>query len=1288
MLSVWWKLRTFIENQPLRPTIAATLLLGLALPVIVAASRDLAERRDVLLEMLASDHRRLSEMLAIGMATPVWEVRADTGQPMIEAVMRDPRVVEVSVDAPSLPRFLYAAAPERRDSDVLVQEQPIRRGSEEIGRVRVTMSTAPVHAEVMRQGWQVLLTGLLQFAIGLLLLFSLLRVKVLSPVERLVRASRALAGGDLEPHARWMRSDELGVLGRSFEETRRSLRRLIGDLETTNRDLRQREADLSRQTTLLRATLDNMTDGITLVDSRLHLQAWNDRFRQILDFPAEVVRAGMPINELHVYDVTRGAYAESTAGDFLLRMQAGFIPGRSWSTQVERSDGRTVSIRRQPLAEGGFVTTYTDVTEQMAAQRAASEALHLLEAVMDAVPAVLHLKDRDLRYRLVNNYFLTLWGFRREDVIGRTAGEVFDPAFLAEFVDRAADVVESGRALPFYEWSALLPDGDRIELLGTKVPLTDANGRVTHVVTVEIDISQRKRAERALRESEELHRLLVDLTPLGIMLHDRARIRFLNPAGCRILDVPDPEPVLGMHLIDFVADDEKAVAFERFGRLFQLDEPLGQEERRLNTIDGVPIEVSIAAVPVRRAEETLALVVFQDISQRKRAEKAIRESERFYRRLVDAAPYGILLHDALGIVLLNPAGQRILGVSDVGQVIGHHYRELVHPDERNAAVSRLDQVLGGSITGAAERRLIGLDGREVDVTIAGVPLGRDDERLAFVMFLDVTERKRAEAGRQRWLQLFQDAIASIPNGFAMFDAERRLVTCNTAFAELYATTPDGLAGSSAAAILERFARLTASVDGQPVNQIATDIGRLLDRLWWDTSGPAQVELLDGRWMLLAHHRTGEGGLVIVRTDITDLKRMQEALADSEELYRLLVDLSPYGILLHDRNSVVFMNPAGCAMLGAADADAVVGRHYSEFVVDDERSAAQQRIVRVLEGGEVLEEAERRLMTLDGREITVATSAVPFSRAGSRLAYVFFTDISGRKRAEAEIARQRDALHQAEKMSALGSLLAGVAHELNNPLAVVVGRAIMLEDRPLDPSITVGIGKIRIAAERCARIVKSFLAMARQQAPERTPVAVCLMIDAALDLLGYDLESAGIEVVYDVPPDLPQVMADADQLTQVFNNLIINAKQAMTDAPEPRILRIRAHLEDPAGSLCVSVADSGPGIPPAIRARIFDPFFTTKPAGVGTGIGLAVCRGIVEAHGGSIELADEPGGGGAVFIVRLPAVLPEAAPPRSPSRSSPPPPPAAPAASSPEPPGAPPSPRPRPRRKGGRGAAGG
>jgi signal transduction histidine kinase/CheY-like chemotaxis protein len=277
---------------------------------------------------------------------------------------------------------------------------------------------------------------------------------------------------------------------------------------------------------------------------------------------------------------------------------------------------------------------------------------------------------------------------------------------------------------------------------------------------------------------------------------------------------------------------------------------------------------------------------------------------------------------------------------------------------------------------------------------------------------------------------------------------------------------------------------------------------------------------------------------------------------------------------------------------------------------------------------------------------------------------FVVDISSRKRAEIEADRQRAATHQREKLAALGSLLAGVAHELNNPLSVVLGRAMMLEEEIDDPAARASLGRLRASAERCARIVKSFLALARQKAREPKPVDVRTVLDAGLEMLASNLRSAGVEIVREDAPDLPPVMADEDELHQVFLNLIVNACQALEQMPpvladptnpgrlwgEPRRLWVRTSTVQAAGlqgagegvesgadhrRVRVEIADNGPGVPAPLRDQIFDPFFTTKPVGAGTGLGLSVCHGIVSTHGGAITVEDRPGSG-ACFTVTFPS----------------------------------------------------
>ena len=218
------------------------------------------------------------------------------------------------------------------------------------------------------------------------------------------------------------------------------------------------------------------------------------------------------------------------------------------------------------------------------------------------------------------------------------------------------------------------------------------------------------------------------------------------------------------------------------------------------------------------------------------------------------------------------------------------------------------------------------------------------------------------------------------------------------------------------------------------------------------------------------------------------------------------------------------------------------------------------------------------------------------------------------------------------MAAFGSLLAGVAHELNNPLSIVIGNAVLLAEETEGTALAERAQRVQTAADRCGRIVRSFLAMARQRQTEMRPTTLQALVDPALSLLSYSMRTSGVTVEQAIAADLPALKCDTDQMVQVFANLMTNARQALEECPQPRRVRLSARADGEWAR--IEVADNGPGIPDAVRSRVFDPFFTTKPVGSGTGIGLAVSRGIVEAHGGSLTLAPADGEG-ACFVVRLP-----------------------------------------------------
>ncbi len=397
------------------------------------------------------------------------------------------------------------------------------------------------------------------------------------------------------------------------------------------------------------------------------------------------------------------------------------------------------------------------------------------------------------------------------------------------------------------------------------------------------------------------------------------------------------------------------------------------------------------------------------------------------------------------------------------------------------------------------------------------------------------------------------------------------------------------------------------------------------------------------------------GVVAFVRDLTELRQREIDLAarladlqTTEALKAAIVDNALSAIVLADEDGrIVEFNPAAEQAFGFRREEAV-GRLVSDVIIPHHyREAHLDGMARMKSGGParvIGKRVEMNALRADGSEFPVEMVLSRTVVDGRTFYSAFLVDLSERRRAEDEINRQREALRQSEKLTAMGSLLAGVAHELNNPLAIVMGRASLLEAKCTDPRLQADVVRIREAAERCGRIVRTFLSMARKKPSERTDVCLNDLVRGAVDLLQYNLRTSGIEVTLQLAPQLPTVRADADQLGQVVLNLLVNAQQALTQPNAPVRPPLRVRVESgvlpgsggATGQVWLRVCDNGPGVAEVHRQRIFDPFFTTKPEGAGTGLGLAVSRSVAREHAGELALDTAPSPlGGACFLLSLP-----------------------------------------------------
>lgn len=367
-------------------------------------------------------------------------------------------------------------------------------------------------------------------------------------------------------------------------------------------------------------------------------------------------------------------------------------------------------------------------------------------------------------------------------------------------------------------------------------------------------------------------------------------------------------------------------------------------------------------------------------------------------------------------------------------------------------------------------------------------------------------------------------------------------------------------------------------------------------------------------------------------EIVERSRVDTQLRDSEQRFRSMAEALPIIITHYETGTIVYASPPLGDMLDMPAKD-LLGLPVIDIYADPQQRHSIQYKLREQN---ILDDEELLYKRADGSLLPATITSRRIIYGGEIAIISAITDLTERKTAETELAQQREALHHADKMSALGSLLAGVAHELNNPLAILVGQAMLMEETTQAfPDVNNRAVKIRNAAERCGRIVKTFLSMARQRPAERSEVHFEQIIDTVLDLTDYSVRANDIVVQRAIDPALPVIWGDQDQFSQLLLNLVINAQQALLSVSGPRLLRVSAQADrnDP-NFVILEVADSGPGVPQQDWQRVFEPFFTTKPVGMGTGIGLSLCHSIVISHSGTIEVRNAPEGG-ALFRVRLP-----------------------------------------------------
>jgi PAS domain S-box-containing protein len=819
-----------------------------------------------------------------------------------------------------------------------------------------------------------------------------------------------------------------------------------------------------------------------------------------------------------------------------------------------------------------------------------------------------------------------VYGYGAGEMRGLTADELGSgvPPYTGADAMRLVERARRGEVV-HGEWHRRNKDGglhwDEITLKKVEI------AGVPRILAATREITQRKAAEEALRASEEQYRAIFNVSEDALVLRD---------ADFRIVDVnPAYENVIGRKREEVLGRRDVIVGFlgttADYLELHQRVLEGGRERLESEGVlpDGSHVHVELLMTPMQYRGAPHVLYVGRNITERRRAEMALRASEEQYRAIFNGSADGLVLRDAdFRIVDVNAAYEAMSGKRRA-EVVGQTNLTV---SARDASAARLG-LHAVALTGEPIR--FETDGRRSDgapfvLEVRGVPMTYGGRPHVLYIGRDITEAKRAEGALRASGEQYRAIFDASSDALVLRDADFRIVDVNAAYeamsgkrrAEVIGLADLTLTKDSSVAVARQDLHAQA-IAGKP--------------LFFEADGlrpDGTPFVLEVRGQPMRYR--GEPHVLYVGRDVTDSKLAERALRASEDQYRSIFNAATDSLVLRDAEfRIVDVNPAYEAMSGRARAEVLGG---GEVTMSDPALAGRIKSLhaRVLAGEPVQWEAGARRKS--GERFDIEVRGVPIRHRGEPHVLYIGRDITGRKRAEAERAALEGQLRQAQKMETIGQLTGGIAHDFNNILQGILGNLVLAEERQAeigDERLSRYLERARLSSQRARDLIRQMLTFSRGQRGERKPADLAALVREAGKLLRSSLP-ATLELRTALAEDLPSAPLDAVQIEQVLLNLCINARDAMggEGAIEVRVAAVEHH-----DALCAScrqrasgrflelaVRDTGVGIEPEVLDRMFDPFFSTKEAGKGSGMGLAMVHGIVHQHGGHVLVESSPGRG--------------------------------------------------------------
>jgi two-component system cell cycle sensor histidine kinase/response regulator CckA len=991
------------------------------------------------------------------------------------------------------------------------------------------------------------------------------------------------------------------------------------DLARARAEERRALEALQRSEVQQRAFFDASADGVFVKDAALRTIMANQAYASLLG-RSRADLLGRDDFDLMPEETARACRASDLAA---------LAEARPLVTE-EAAFGRTFETRKfvVPLADGtvglgGFVR---DVTQRQADEAALRERERQLRAIFDLASVGLAQADPETgQYLRVNRKMCEITGYEEAEMLEMRVRDVTHPD------DREIDwdlFQRVGRGdAPGYriEKRYVRKDGGVTWVNVNMTVIRDGDGRAVRSVAAIEDIDERKRVQRALAESEARYRLIAENTADVIWMLDLASRRFtyVSPSVKRLRGFT-PEEVMAQPF-DAALTPEALRAVD--ARLSAAIAALAAGDRSAETAlleieqptkNGgvVPTEVVATALSDVQGRVTGVLGVTRDITERRRAEEALRESEERYRALFDQSPIGIYKTTPDGRILLaNPALLTMLGYDSLTELESRNLEEGGYePDYPRQRFKELIE-RNGSVRGL-ESVWIAKDGRRVHVRENAHAIREPGGEVLYYegTVEDVTASRAAEEALRRTEAQYRSLFEHAEDALLVFEpATEMILDANPKACELYGFDREELVGTSLKALtfdVTRGEEIIASLlEGRQVPTFETAHLRRAGAVVHLQVSASIVDFLGTKAILSAAR---------------DITRQREAEEARRRLATAIEQAAEVVIVTDRRGGIEYVNPAFERITGYSREEAIgknprilkSGKHDARFY---------RKLWDTIASGDVWSGRltnRRKDGTLYEEEATIS----PVRDASG--AIVNFVAVKRDITREAALQEQ---LNHAQRMEAVGTLAGGIAHDFNNVLQAMLSHIQLARATVADAArAEENLREIEEQVRRGAALTRQLLLFSRRETMKVERLDLNEVVRSAASLV-QRLLPASVSLVLELADGTVALEADRGQLDQILINLAVNASDAM---PGGGRLVIRTG-RDQQGSVWLEVEDTGHGIPEEIRRRIFEPFFTTKPVGKGTGLGLSVVHGIVAQHHGRIELSSAEGGGTTFRIVLPP-----------------------------------------------------